>query len=42
MNQSDVLRPVPQTMMFDMPLQLQSGATLRDYTLMYEQVGWAN
>ncbi|NVE00831.1 homoserine O-acetyltransferase [Massilia sp. BJB1822] len=32
----------PQTMHFDAPLQLQSGASLRDYMLMYETYGTLN
>lgn len=37
-----VLKPTPQTMHFGEPLRLQSGASLRDYTLMYETYGTLN
>ena len=42
MSQTDVLRPVPQSLLFTEPLPLQSGARLRDYTLMYETYGTLN
>ena len=36
------LQPAPQTLHFSEPLPLQSGASLRDYTLMYETYGTLN
>ena len=36
------LQPAPQTLHFSEPLPLQSGAFLRDYTLMYETYGTLN
>ena len=41
-SQAEVLRPAPQTLHFSEPLPLQSGASLRDYTLMYETYGTLN